>query len=298
MLFAAWRYLNLVFVLSPYNPPAGTITSVRRRQKQWRTYVASVMMSAAGGVEGIHMNRTALIALLCTSLVVACDDERAAVPKEVLEQSAAPPEPGKGKKKIPTTQELVSGPRSRTALMPLPLTMELPPGWGKFEDVNDALLNVAAAGINLLQGRTPNGEVQIQLTAKPALKQETLDQLMAGGKKEMAEKPDEIVKLELRDLGNVKIMERQKVGKPAPLATFDANGNEHITTESPFNWTISVLVPSEGAFQVYELNFIGLTKSQYDKDATFLTGVINTLAYGATPTTAPASTAPAAPGPV
>src|SRR5438270_650993 len=132
------------------------------------------------------------------------------VPPAVLQQQAKTAEEQKHPNKHPTTQELLSGKRSRTALIPLPLTMELPPGWGKLNDVSDAGLKLNAG--NLLQGYTPNGEVQIQLSARPALKKEDLDRMLAAGKKELAEKPQQIVKFELRPLGTNQVLERQSVG--------------------------------------------------------------------------------------
>ena len=55
--------------------------------------------------------------------------------------------------------------------------------------------------------------------------------------------------------------------------------------------------PHEGAIQVFEVNFIGLTKSQFDKDKEFLNSVLSTLQYAgdAPATTAPAASAPAGP---
>src|SRR4051812_48596855 len=87
-------------------------------------------------------------------LAIGCDD-KPAVPPAVLQQQAKNDEQ-KHPNKHPTTQELLSGKRSRTALIPLPLTMELPPGWGKLNEVSDAGLKLSAG--NLLQGYTPNGE--------------------------------------------------------------------------------------------------------------------------------------------
>lgn len=226
-------------------------------------------------------------------VALAACDEAPSVPSAVLEQAkqAEAEQQNARKNKKPTTQQLVEGKRSRTALIPLPLTMELPAGWGKLEDVSEAGLKVTSAGLSLLQGITPNGEVQIQLTNRPAIKQDELDRLMDAGKKEQAAKPQQIVKFELHPLGNVRVLERQSVGDPRPLTVFDQNNQPHTTTESIFNWTVTALVPVEGAFQRYELNFIGLTKSQYDKDKAFLEGILKTLQYagetGAAPVAMP-----------
>ena len=222
--------------------------------------------------------------------LTACDDTPA-VPQAVLDESNKPTDTSINKR--PTTQSLLSGTRSRSALIPLPLTMEMPEGWGKPKDME------AAPG-HLLQGYTPNGDVQIQLASRPVMKKERLDQLIEGAKKEMAKNP--AVKVELRDMGSSKVLERQSVGQPRPLTVYDDQGVPHTTTEAIFNWTYSVLVPFEGAYQVYELNFIGLTKSQYDKDKDFLEGILKTIQYagdgGSAASLAPATpSAPAAPAP-
>jgi hypothetical protein len=198
----------------------------------------------------------------------ACDDTPQ-VPQSVLDEANKPKEADSSKR--PATQELLGGRRTRTALVPLPLTMEVPQGWGQgqFKDIPNPG--------NLLQGYTPAGDVQIDLAARPSLKQEQLDQLLEGAKKETAKNPT--MKVELRSLGDVKVLERRSVGQPRPLEMLDSRGQPYSTVDSILKWTISVLVPQGGAYQVYELNFMGLTKSQYDKDKQFLEGILSTIQY-------------------
>lgn len=216
-------------------------------------------------------------------LLAAGCEERPEVPPELLNK---PAEPRAGGVPRPTTQELVGGPRSRTVLSPLPLTMDLPPSWGR-ESLNDI-----PTPANLLQGYTPNGEVQIQLGTRPMMTQAKLDALLVGAKKEMETDPQ--LKVELRTLGNMKILERQSVGKPRPLTVYDSNMQPHTSTESIFNWSILALLPREEGYQAYELIFIGLTKSQYDKDREFLEGILRTLEAGdGAATTAPTGPASA-----
>jgi hypothetical protein len=220
--------------------------------------------------------------LTCTG----CDDEPAGgIPQAVLDQQArktaevALP-------KAPTTQELVSAPPTTLALGPLPLTMRVPRSWAI----------KTTGGASLLSGFAPGGEVTIQLTSRPSLKQEELDRLINAAKKEQTQKPQSILKVEVRPLGNVQVYERQAVGEPAPYTVYDSNNQPHTTTESLFKWTLSVLAPHAGAHQVYELNFVGLTKSQYDADKAFLQGILDTLAYGApAATSGPATTMQALP---
>src|ERR1044072_7986509 len=84
-----------------------------------------------------------LILLVSGVFCGACDDRSNSVPQAVLDQASKPPI---DMLRVPTTQELLSGHRSRTALLPLPLSMELPPGWRPMKDMP-----------GVLQGFTPSG---------------------------------------------------------------------------------------------------------------------------------------------
>lgn len=232
-------------------------------------------------------------ALLLGMILSACDD-RSTLPQSVIEQAKqASAEKARKTTAPPTTQELLNGPRTRLALIPLPLTMQVPAGWGKMNDNNAAGIKVSAAGLNVIQGYTPSGEVEIRLSSHPTMKQDALDQILAFGKKEMQEKPTQYLKCELRPLGSVKVLERQSLGQPAPLTTYDQNNQPQTKMVTMLNWSMSVLVPAEGGYQNYELSFFWLTKDLYDKDKDFLNSVLSTLHYQADsapePTTAPAT---------
>jgi hypothetical protein len=250
----------------------------------------------------MRLNRAIALCMLAVIAMAGCDD-RTAVPPAAVEQAKKASETPKGPA-LPTTQELTTGPRKRLALIPLPLTIEAPVGWGKLGDNNPAGIKVTSAGLNIIQGYTPSGPVQIQLTARPVVKEDALQRIVEAGKKEMAEKPAQIVKFELRPLGGVKVLERQSVGPARPFVQYDINGQEHQSMESSFNWSISVLVPNEGAYQDFQLSFIDLTKSHYDKESAFLNSIMNTLRYagdttpeatGLPATTVPGTTLPAQP---
>jgi len=78
--------------------------------------------------EGMMNKRWIVPALVMAGLMagIGCDD-KPSVPPAVLQQQAKTAEEQKHPNKHPTTQELLSGKRSRTALIPIPLTMEQPP---------------------------------------------------------------------------------------------------------------------------------------------------------------------------
>jgi hypothetical protein len=197
-----------------------------------------------------------------------CDDSDTKVPPAVLEQASKPPESGM---RIPTTQD----------------SLEMPPGWGPDHRTGMP---------NLIMGYTPSGgEVSIQLIPRSPLRAKDLNTMVAAAKKEMAANPTKILKCELRPLGTAQVLERQRVGDPAPVTTYDRNNKPHESIESYFEWTLDVLVPHEDGVQDNQIAFLGLTKSQYDKDKDFLNGVISTLQYvspseSATTTTAPTAT--------
>jgi hypothetical protein len=201
---------------------------------------------------------------------LACDDKSNDIPQAVRDQQARQAEAEKNLPKIPTTQDLLNGPRTVTALGPLPMTMRVPVSWKV--DVT--------GGASLLRGFSPSGEIAIQLTSRPSIKKESFDALVKSDKKEQAEKPQSILKVEVRPMRDMVIYERQAVGDPQPYTVYDKNLKEHTTTEQLFKWTISVLAPTGDAYQRYELNFVGLTKSQYDQDKDFLQGILKTLTFG------------------
>ena len=233
--------------------------------------------------------KMALTFLAAGSLLWAagCDDGTDDVTQAVIDQQARQAAAAeKALPKIPTTHELISGPRTTMALGPLPLTMRVPTSWK---------ISVTS-GATLLQGYTPGAtEVAIQLSSRPTLKKDELDAMIRGARKEQAEEPDSILKVDLRPFGNgMQIYERQGVGEPREYQLMDSTGKVHTSMEQPFRWTVSVLAPHGDAFQVYELNFVGLTKSQYDKDKDFLQGLLDTLSHGSG---GGATTSPAAPLP-
>jgi hypothetical protein len=225
-------------------------------------------------------------------LMAACDD-KSSVPQAVIDQAttqATDQMPAR-----PTTQELLSGPRTSELLTPLPLRMQIPKSWGRPRVITSTTENI-------LEGATPAGDISISKKVRPSITKTDFDRLIAGAKKEMQQNPDTIKKADLRPLPNSsdgKLFERQSVGQPGPYTTYDAQNIPHTSTQSIYKWTLMAFVPHADAYQVYELNFIGLTKEQFEKDQEFLNSIINTLSYAtvgdsAPPTATPAS-APAAP---
>ena len=232
--------------------------------------------------------RIVILGMLMTASGLACDDSSNDIPQAVRDQQARQAEAEKKLPKLPTTQELLTGPRSVTALGPLPMTMRVPASW-----------KVEVAGpASHLRGLSPSGqEITIQLTSRSPIKRAEFDAFIKSAKRDQAEKPQSIIKADLRPFGTAQLFEWQKVGEPREWPVYEPVGNEmrtRTTTEQPFDWKISLFAPQGDGFQRYELSFIGLTKSQYDKDKTFLQGILDTLSWGDS-TAAPATTTTTAP---
>jgi hypothetical protein len=101
---------------------------------------------------------------------------------------------------------------------------------------------------------------------------------VAGAQKEMSEKPQSIKMARLRELGGLKLFERQSVSGAATRP--EADGRDLPPGHSPlFNWTITVFVPSGATFESYELDFIGLTMQEYETDQEFLRQIIDSVQY-------------------
>jgi hypothetical protein len=228
------------------------------------------------------MKKLALIPILAL-IAVACDDKSTLSPAA---QQAAVKAQAEGDKtpSRPTTQELMTGPRKRITLTPVPFSVSVPFQW--------KLENLAGGSVVVLAGPTPSGDVQIQLSTRTPAKQEDLDIVQRAAKKELAaSQPSskKVLKAELRKLdNNIQIFERQAVGQPAPLIITDANNHEHTETATPFDWTFTLYVPNGPDFARYELNFIGgLTAEQYKQDQPLFDAIIKSLVYE------PTSAAPA-----
>jgi hypothetical protein len=132
-------------------------------------------------------------------LSTGCDDPGDdGIPQAVLDQQAKQAEAAKNLPKTPTTQELLSGPRTLTPLGPLPMTVRVPVSW-----------KVEVAGpASHLRGRTPSGdEVTIQLNSRAPIKRAEFDAYVKSAKKEQSEKPQAILKADLRPFGDGQLLE-------------------------------------------------------------------------------------------
>lgn len=202
-------------------------------------------------------------AMSAMTALVACD-EKPKLPPTSQESAQVTPKP-------PTTQELLTGARTKLMLTAMPLSVTVPPSW--------KIDTVSGTTILLLKGPTPSGEAAIQLSHRPPTPKDRFAMLIEGATKEAKEKNDPREKAELRSLGDAKVLERQSVRAPAPLTTMDKDGKEHTQSVSGMAWTIHVFVPDQSNYDTYELNFFGLTLDQYEADKALLNAIVQSLAY-------------------
>lgn len=201
-------------------------------------------------------------------LIVGCDGSSTPDPVQqaATEARSSPPPSDR-----PTTQQLLQGPRKRLALTPIPFSAAVPPSW-KIE-------SLGGGTIVMLDGPTPSGEAQVQLSTHPPAKKEEFERIQRGAAKEKAERPKTVIKADFRQIGNIEVLERQVIGTPGPMTIMDAEGHEHTETATSFTWTLTFFIPQGDGFARSELSFIGLTKEQLESDKPLLTEIVDSLQY-------------------
>ncbi|HEX8520923.1 MAG TPA: hypothetical protein VF669_01620 [Tepidisphaeraceae bacterium] len=226
-------------------------------------------------------NRMILGMLAALILIGACDD-RTSVPQNVQDAATkAQADAAKGPQR-PTTQELLTGPKKRLALTPLPFSAQVPGSW--------RVETLASGSLTVLTGPTPSGEAQVQLSSRSLTSKDELGVIQRAAKKELATTQagtKHVLKADFRKLGDAELFERQAVGQPGPLVVTDLNNQEHTVTATPYTWTITLFVPKGDSYAKFELNFLGLTAEQYKQDKALLDQIVNSLAHD--PTAAPAT---------
>ena len=230
-----------------------------------------------------------------------CDD-KADLPPDLVQQQAdqqSADQQGLATSR-PTTQELVRGERVSIDLDTLPLRLRVPPSW--------KITRHGTAGSNVwLEGPTPHGDVQIDLTPRPAVARREYDLFLKGIQRRI-DSPSGREKIQLSQVGPMQIVDYREELPPAPMPVVDESGNPKLDasgelvlqTAVPMRWRRSIYVPRADHAELYELRFVVLTKDQYEVDREFLEQVFASLQYLGTvegagsPSTGPA-TEPAQP---
>ena len=98
------------------------------------------------------MNSFLWAAVTCGAVLIAIGCDRSPAPPNLPEST-----PNKAPASRPTTQELLSGPRKKLPLLPLPLSAQVPQSW-QVKSITENLF--------FLEGPAPSGDVQIQLAER------------------------------------------------------------------------------------------------------------------------------------
>jgi hypothetical protein len=194
----------------------------------------------------------------------------------------------------PTTQELVRGERVWINLDTLPLRLRAPSSW--------RITRHGSAGSNVwLEGATLHGDVQIDLTQRPAVARREYELFLKGIQRRI-DSPSGREAIQLGQVGPMQIVDYREELPAAPKPVVDESGNPKLDasgelvmqTAVPMRWRRSIYVPRADHAELYELRFVVLTKDQYEADREFLEQIFASLQYvGTTDGAAPPSTGPA-----
>ena len=227
------------------------------------------------------------MAVLLGAVGLGCDD-KSDVPPEVLSAQPAPTT-----KQGPTTRELLDAPRKSFKLGSFPLTLQVPENWNLHSMGNGEVITVG--------GPATSGDIDIQLVQQgETVNANGPESALAAAKKEMADKPHEINRAEIRPLGPGKVLEVRMIsnayvnGQLPPEVWGDAElpdspsavpGAPKRVTRAILNphmvkWTFTVYLPAgEKKYSVRSLSFMGLGLREYQRDKEFLEGMMKTLKY-------------------
>ena len=154
-------------------------------------------------------------------------------------------------------------------LRAIPFNLTVPRGWDfKSED-----------GITVLQGPSPKGIVQIAIGKHISPIPDHAKRLIDGAKKELADHPNQYALANVRQDNGVQILETRSIDATRQSPTIDADGSVLAPTSTPMRWKISAFVTNGAELDICEINFVDLTREQYDRDKDFLQQIIASLQY-------------------
>jgi hypothetical protein len=171
----------------------------------------------------------------------------------------------------PTTQQLLAGEQVRMPLRAIPFSVSVPKGW----EVK------ANAGIINLQGPTPAGTAQIQVSRHVAPISQHAERLIEGAKKDVTANPSPYALAEVRNLNNgIRCLEYRTVSRnPTGGPTIDASGRQIAPTATPMQWKITAFLPRGNDTDLCEISFTDLTREQFDIDRELLEKIFASLQY-------------------
>ena len=197
-------------------------------------------------------------------LAVACD-------KPEPPPADAPPPAAAKKPARPTTQQLLGGPRKTLPLGLLPFTVEVPDGW--------AVQNRGpehGEGLTMLEGPIVGGDAHVILRVREIQSAERMKLLVDRFRRDEAALEKDGGKLTVRDLGEVRIVDRREMPRPTTTPTTGVSAEGF---EKPVEWRIALFVPAGVNYEQYEMQFIDLSPAAYAANAKLLNDLIGSLKY-------------------
>jgi hypothetical protein len=205
------------------------------------------------------MHFTATAMLLAALALNGCD-RRSPDPAATASQSTD----------VPTTQQLISGPRTNLALHTAPLRLSVPRSWK---------LDLAGTSTTL-RGPTPHGSVQIIIAFRTTFNHDK-EQFLIGAFRDKGAS-EGYRRIKLRPSAGIDILELQKATGPIDTPLLDNQGNKLKKTSEPLEWKFLAFTPETsqpGEFDEYEIAFFNLDESLYQADKDFLESIMATLKY-------------------
>jgi uncharacterized membrane protein len=211
------------------------------------------------------LRRPMLVAALATLLAlvalapVGCDQRAAPQPPAATEPAA-----------VPTTQQLISGPRTNLALHTAPLRLSVPQSWK---------LDLTGTSTTL-RGLTPHGSIQLTIAFRTILNRDKKQFLIEAFQAKGASQGYRRVKLS--QSGSIDILDLQQPNGPIDMPLLDDQGKKLKDTSAPLTWKFLVFVPEisqPDEFDEYELAFFNLDDSHYQADKDLLESIMATLKY-------------------
>jgi hypothetical protein len=168
----------------------------------------------------------------------------------------------------PASTASLSNRQKQIPLIAIPFSVDAPESWEQTVD----------AGVMLLKGRSPSGEVEIMLKTRPSVKPDTLEKELDVVRKAGTADPNRVLRLE--EKGVFKRLEQIEIesalGVAAPTDQAAPAGAVRF-----YRWVYYFYVQKPAAIDVdvYEMNILGITEEHYKKDEQFIRAIINSARY-------------------
>jgi hypothetical protein len=171
----------------------------------------------------------------------------------------------------PTTQQLLTGEQVRMPLRAIPFSISVPKGWEIKSN----------AGIMTLEGPTPAGTAQIQVSRHVAPIAQHAERLVEGAKKEVQSNTPKYGLAEVRNMTpDIRSLEYRTVARsPTGAPTIDSTGRQIAPTATPMQWKLTAFVPHGKDTDLCELSYTDLTLEQFEIDRPLLEKIFASFQY-------------------